>query len=150
MSTDPPISPSTSAPAERSERRSSDRWTPPVTAIRDVRHILVVDSALLLILLGTLFFVVPGTVRAIYGSVEGLRTPVHLGPAMLIAIAAGLALISLVAAAHAVATGHPMIMRGVSSASGRSSHKLMRAALLTAVLAFVQLLVFSTMVPIAL
>lgn len=134
------------APPSERERRASDRWSPPVHSIRSVPQIIVLDAVLLLIVLGTFFFVLPGTVEALYGITDEL-TPAHAGPGLLLLVAAAIALASIVAGVVAISTGFPRIMRGDSSRSGRFSRRSMHAALLAASLAMVQLAVFALALP---
>lgn len=133
-------------PERERDRRSSDRWTPPVHSIRSVPQIVALDAVLLLILLGTFFFVMPGTIEALYGITEDL-TAVHVGPGLLLLTAAGISLMSIVTGMVAISTGFPRIMRGDSSRSGRFSRRSMHAALLAATLAIVQLAVFALVLP---
>lgn len=131
---------------EPKDRRDSDRWTPPIHSIRSVPQIVGLDAVLLLILLGTFFFVMPGTVQALYGVTDDL-TPVHVGPGFLLLVAAGISLLSLIAGSVSISTGYPRIVRGDSSRSGRFSRRSMHAALLAAALAIVQLAVFALVLP---
>lgn len=133
-------------PGRERRRRASDRWTPPVHSIRSVPQIVALDAVLLVILLATFFFVLPGTVEALYGITEEL-TPAHVGPGLLLLIAAGISLVSIITGTVAISTGYPRIMRGDSSRSGRFSRRSMHAALLAATLAIVQLAVFALVLP---
>ena len=128
------------------DRRSADRWSPPMHSIRSVPQIVALDAVLLLVVLGTFFLVLPGTVQALYGVTDQL-TPVHVGPGLLLLIAAGIALMSLVAGSVSVSTGYPRIVRGDSSRSGRFSRRSMHAALLASALAIVELAVFALVLP---
>lgn len=127
-------------------RRASDRWTPPVHSIRSVPQIVALDSILLVILLGTFFFVMPGTVEALYGITDEL-TPVHVGPGLLLLVAAAVALASIVTGTVAISSGYPRILRGDSSRSGRFSRRSMHAALLAACLAIGELALFALVLP---
>lgn len=131
---------------ERHDRRAADRWTPPIHSIRSVPQIVGLDAILLMVVLGTFFLVLPGTVQALYGVTEVL-TPVHVGPGLLLLIAAGIALVSLVAGSVSISTGYPRIVRGDSSRSGRFSRRSMHAALLASALAIVELAVFALVLP---
>ena len=131
---------------EHHDRRSADRWTPPMHSIRSVPQIVGLNAILLVVLLGTFFLVLPGTVQALYGVTTEL-TPVHVGPGLLLLIAAGIALVSLVAGSVSISTGYPRIVRGDSSRSGRFSRRSMHAALLAAALAIVELAVFALVLP---
>lgn len=133
-------------PERERDRRTADRWTPPVHSIRSVPRIVALDAVLLLILLATFFFVVPGTVEARYGITDEL-TSVHIGPGLLLLIAAGISLLSILTGAVAISAGHPRIMRGEASPSGRFARRSMHAALLAATLAIVQLAVFALVLP---
>lgn len=130
----------------RRDRRASDRWTPPIHSIRSVPQIVALDAVLLVILLATFFFVVPGSVEALYGITDEL-TPVHVGPGLLLLVAAAIGLASIATGVVAISTGYPRILRGDSSPSGRFSRRLMHAALLAASLAIVQLAVFALVLP---
>lgn len=128
------------------DRRRSDRWTPPIHSIRSVTQIVVLDTVLLLIVLATFFFVLPGTVEALYGITDEL-TAVHVGPGLLLLIAVAISLLSIVTGAVSISTGFPRIMRGDSSRSGRFARRSMHAALLVGTLAIVQLAVFALALP---
>lgn len=133
------------APGRR-DRRSSDHWTPPIHSIRSVPQIVALDAVLLVILLATFFFVVPGSVEALYGITDEL-TPVHVGPGLLLLVAAAIGLASIATGVVAISTGYQRIVRGDSSRSGRFSRRSMHAALLAASLAIVQLAVFALVLP---
>lgn len=131
---------------DRRSRRSSDRWTPPIHSIRSVPQIVALDAVLLVILLATFFFVLPGTVEALYGITDEL-TAVHVGPGLLLLVSSAIALASILGGVVAISAGYPRIVRGDSSRSGRFSRRSMHAALLAATLAIVQLAVFALALP---